>query len=36
MIEKFKNKVDWEELSGSDNKHLFTAENLGRYKNYWN
>lgn len=36
MIEKFKNKVDWEELSGSDNKHLFTAENLEKYKEYWN
>ena len=28
MIEKFKNKIDWEELSGSDNGHLFTVENL--------
>lgn len=33
---KFKSKVDWEELSGSDNEHLFTAENLERYKDYWN
>ena len=36
MIEKFKNKVDWEELSCSDNEHLFTAENLEKYKDYWN
>lgn len=36
MIEKFKNKVDWEELSSSDNEHLFTTENLEKYKEYWN
>ena len=36
MLEKFKNRIDWEELSGSNNEHLFTAENLEKYKNYWN
>lgn len=36
LLEKFKNKVDWDELSDSDNEHLFTMENLERYKDYWN
>ncbi len=36
MIEKFKNKINWDELSSSSNDHLFTVGNLEKYKDYWN
>jgi hypothetical protein len=36
MLEKYKDKLDWEKLSDGRNEHLFSAENLRKYRSRWN
>ncbi len=35
MIERFKNRINWDVFSYCTNKTIFTLDNLELYKDYW-
>jgi hypothetical protein len=36
MLEKYKDKIDWEALSHGSNDYLYSVENLRKYSAKWN